>query len=215
MIIALSNIDKERNLQKVDDFILDALDALSTMELGSQAYTQQQLHYFLSLRAARITQQPIGVSTSDIDQVSILEGDMLLAETDGNGHQHFSDILLDLESRSMDDHTTQPEGSIRTHPPQLESSRSDPSAEHSTRATKRRQDGHQVLERGGTLTVEVPRTVQIDLPDLHLELGLHSSTLSAHIYSSYSNVEKVEQDNSDRTISKVRQGQGLAGVTSS
>ncbi len=42
----------DRKLQKVDDFVVDALDALSTMELGSQAYTQQQLRYFSRLRGA-------------------------------------------------------------------------------------------------------------------------------------------------------------------
>ena len=192
MVTALSNMDKERNLQKVGDFILDAVDALSLMEAGSQAYTQQQMTYFLSLRAARVVRQP---RTEPYNEDIVSSQDQVSAEGfphtgDDSRLHHFSEMMSELRARAVWD-AAQPQGSLRIQTPDVVPvnevdayPRERPAGNDvGLRGARRKQDVPS--KRDGTLTVEVPRMVHIDLPDLHVELGLHTSTISAHIYSSH------------------------------
>ena len=199
-----------RSLQKVGDFILDAVDALSSAEAGSQAYTHQQLHYFLNLLAARMTHRPAmeppdaDVAASALDTFSTDGSLSHMAAEESQMHQmHFSEMLSDLRARSVWD-APKPDGSIRIHTAvSVDGSdatiRERVSGPHTGgKRAKRRQNSSQgysshALERDGTLTVEIPKTVQIDLPDFHLELGLHSSILSAHIYSSHDDSKNDEK----------------------
>lgn len=50
MINALNVLNTDRDLQKVSDFVIDAMDTLSAMEVDSQAYTRQQVEYMQGLR---------------------------------------------------------------------------------------------------------------------------------------------------------------------
>eukprot|EP00798_Chlamydomonas_sp_ICE-L_P028955 gene28955-32149_t len=55
IISSLRDLSMNKQLHKVDDLILDMVDYLAGVELQSQAYTQQQLSLFFSMRASNLT----------------------------------------------------------------------------------------------------------------------------------------------------------------
>jgi hypothetical protein len=226
MINALSKLDPERKLNKVDSFILDALDAISAMETGSHAYTQQQLQYFLGMRAARA----VGGAPRVRDMQPNQQQQGAPADVSGSGGEHpmTSDVplpatellttdaalmegLLHFDSASPLD---APAGSFRVEQIELANAAADANGHHQDwgQATppgsangKRRRSRTPVrhmLGEGGSLTVERPVAVHIDLPDISVDLGLHSNLLSAHVYGS----ESVSGSMDDEVIRGGNQG---------
>ena len=54
IINGLRGLNEKLELQKIEDFLLDALDTLSSMEVGGQEYARSQLLYLQRMRVARV-----------------------------------------------------------------------------------------------------------------------------------------------------------------
>ncbi|MEW5320130.1 MAG: hypothetical protein WDW38_011227 [Sanguina aurantia] len=78
MIVGLRRLCDGMPLQKIDDFILDALDTLAGLEMGNGAYTTTQLGHFLGL-----TPHPSKVYASRQERLGELE--VLVVELGGGG----------------------------------------------------------------------------------------------------------------------------------
>jgi hypothetical protein len=75
LIHGLRGLNQKLDLQKIDDFLLDALDTLSSMEVGGQDYTRSQLSYLQGMRvepqASSNHQANVGTSSSHGDEISL------------------------------------------------------------------------------------------------------------------------------------------------
>ena len=254
MVKALTSLDADRKLQKVEDFVLDALDALSTMELGSQAYTQQQLHYFMGLRSrvpvtqnnqervaaaapasaaasesGSVTEAAAPDSAADEASGSTAAGDLgsgtsdVVPEAEGGAGDENStstsetidfssfERMLRAQSEegrqspiSADGSTAEVPDTAGSRQQPAETSRGKDPTEGSRLQRKQVRQGYQKpLGGGGKLTVEVPTTMHVELPDLQLDLGLDSDTLSANVY---------RYTAAGRTTRPVRESSSVNGV---